>query len=103
MFLKNTISLYNLNINTVLDVGAGTGAGSWAVSSLMDVEKITCLEREDAMANLGKKLMQNSENSILKNLLHIHVFPTWVSPNIANLMAVLFIDFSDIYILYRYL
>ena len=65
--LKNTISLYNSTLKTVLDVGAGTGAGSWAVSSLIDIEKITCLEREEAMANLGKKLMQNSENSILKN------------------------------------
>ena len=48
---------YDKNIKSVIDIGAGTGAASWAVSNVLDVEKITCLEREKAMRDIGKKLM----------------------------------------------
>ena len=50
--LKNVLEIYNPKIESVLDVGAGTGAGSWAVNSLIDVGKIICLEREYVMRNL---------------------------------------------------
>jgi len=42
---------------TVLDCGAGTGAASWAADALIDLESITCLEREDEMRSVGAKLM----------------------------------------------
>lgn len=65
--LKNVLEVYNPQIESVLDVGAGTGAGSWAVNSLIDVGKIICMEREDVMRNLGEFFMKNSEDNILQN------------------------------------
>lgn len=66
--LKHTFDLCDFKIESMLDVGAGTGAGSWAViNSLPDINKITCFEREEAMIKLGKSLMSSSEIDILKN------------------------------------
>ena len=65
--LKKTLEIYNPEIETVLDVGAGTGAGSWAVNSLFDIKQIVCLEREDAMRNLGESFMKKSENLVMKS------------------------------------
>ena len=42
--LSHTFKNYDQDIKTVLDVGAGTGAATWAVTHLLDVDKITCLE-----------------------------------------------------------
>lgn len=55
--LTQVLKNYNKKINTVFDIGAGTGAATWAVSNLLDAKKITCLEREKAMRDTGKKLM----------------------------------------------
>lgn len=52
---------------SLLDAGAGTGAGSWAASQYFMFDKITCLEREDAMAAIGKKLMSEAVDEVLKN------------------------------------
>jgi len=49
-----------LSPRTLLDCGAGTGAAAWAADSLMELEAITCLEREDAMRTIGIRLMQES-------------------------------------------
>ena len=62
--LSQTIKNHDGEINTVLDIGAGTGAATWAVSNLLDVDKITCLEREKAMREIGNKLM----NTEFKNV-----------------------------------
>ena len=44
-------------LTSVLDVGAGTGAASWAVGSLLEEDAaFTCLEREPSMIRLGKRL-----------------------------------------------
>lgn len=49
-------------ISSVLDVGAGTGAATWAVSEMLEGEvAFTCLEREEAMISLGTGLMQEDE------------------------------------------
>ena len=52
---------------TLIDVGAGTGAATVALSEIFDVKNITCLEREDVMMSLGKILLAESQNSIVKN------------------------------------
>ncbi len=45
-------------INSVLDIGAGTGACCWAAAEVFpDIEGFTCLEREKSMISLGKTLM----------------------------------------------
>ena len=65
--LKNTFQINNIEIETLLDVGAGTGAGSWAVNEFLDLKSITCIEREEVMINIGKSLMLESENKVLQN------------------------------------
>lgn len=55
----------DLKITSLLDIGAGTGAASWAVNEILDLESITCIEREKVMSNLGKRLMQ-SGNDVLR-------------------------------------
>lgn len=65
--LKHTLELYDGELHTMLDVGAGTGAGSWAATSLMDLEKITCVEREDAMISIGKYFTKNADLECLKS------------------------------------
>lgn len=62
--LLNVLKSYNRRINRVLDIGAGTGAATWAVSNIIEPEKIICLEREQAMRDIGSKLMkQHIENA----------------------------------------
>ena len=51
---------------TLLDCGAGTGAVSWAADALIDLEAVTCLEREDAMRAVGAKLMKEAEGVLSK-------------------------------------
>ncbi|KOF57746.1 MULTISPECIES: small ribosomal subunit Rsm22 family protein [Clostridium] len=55
--LKYTLDLADCNIESLLDVGAGTGAASWAADSLIDLKSIVCLERENAMREVGQKMM----------------------------------------------
>ena len=43
---------------TLLDCGAGTGAATWAADDLLTLERVTCLEREDAMRSVGGALMR---------------------------------------------
>lgn len=66
--LQNTLEIYNPQIHSILDVGAGTGAGTWAISNIIDFEDSICLEREDEMMNLGKSLMQESGIQQLENV-----------------------------------
>jgi len=46
---------------TLLDVGAGTGAATWAAAQQLSLAEITCLEREPAMQRLGNSLMSCDE------------------------------------------
>lgn len=55
--LNSSLKNYNEKIETVLDVGAGTGAATWAVVDLINSKQVTCLEREKEMRNIGSELM----------------------------------------------
>ena len=66
--LKNTFEIYNPEIESVLDVGAGTGAGTWAVRNFVDLNGSICLERENVMRNLGENLMRESEIDELRSV-----------------------------------
>lgn len=47
------------DIRSVLDVGAGTGAGAIAASLLADCPEITCIERENNMIGLGRQFLDS--------------------------------------------
>lgn len=51
---------------TLLDVGAGTGAVSWAAEDLLSPVKITCVENEEAMLSTGKRLMTENPDLSVK-------------------------------------
>ena len=53
------------NLKSLLDVGAGTGAATWAVSDFIEFSNINCLEKEKNMMAFGKKLM--TENKLERN------------------------------------
>lgn len=50
----------NFSPVTLLDVGAGTGAASWAAEAVFPLERIVCLEQEESMRQMGRRLMQGS-------------------------------------------
>ncbi len=51
-----------LNICSLIDAGAGTGAASWAAAEYFDgISEITCLEKEEKMSGLGMKLMRMAD------------------------------------------
>lgn len=47
--------------DSLLDVGAGTGAASWAVAGRLSPKSVTCLEREAAMRDAGRRLMRSAD------------------------------------------
>lgn len=66
--LKHSFDIYGENIESVLDVGAGTGAGTWAVENFVELSDVVCLEKEDVMRNLGESLMQEAESKSFKKV-----------------------------------
>ena len=54
-------------IRTLLDVGAGTGAVTWAAASLFDLRRAVCLEREACMRQLGQALCGCADESALRD------------------------------------
>lgn len=72
--LSYTLKLSEIRPASLLDVGAGTGAATWAANELLDLDSIVCLEREKSMLALGQNLMKNSSLSDTK----------WVSSDIIN-------------------
>lgn len=55
--LEYTLDHYEETIDSVLDIGAGTGTVSLAVSYMCDcVSEYTCIEREQSMLEYGQKL-----------------------------------------------
>ena len=54
--VKEILTNNEENLKSILDVGAGTGSGSWAASSLFDLEEVTCIENEEYMKQIRKKI-----------------------------------------------
>lgn len=61
--LKHTLEICKADINTLADIGAGTGTASIAANELLELEKIECFEREEAMRAIGQKIF-NSYNEL---------------------------------------
>lgn len=78
--LSHTLNIINsYNIETVLDIGAGTGAATWAINELLNLKEITCLEREEAMRNVGQVLMKH--NTEMKNV-------QWIDEDITSVQII---------------
>ena len=56
--LELSLACFDGEITSILDVGAGTGAGAIAAARLTGGENITCLERERNMLELGRELCE---------------------------------------------
>lgn len=52
--LELSLECFDGEVHSLLDVGAGTGAGAIAASLLTDCAEITCVEREENMISLGR-------------------------------------------------
>lgn len=62
--LKYALEYFDGRINSLLDVGAGSGAATWAVSNLVDLERVTCIEREGSMRRVGETLMKEGNYTL---------------------------------------
>lgn len=64
--LRYTLNIIDCDIKTLSDVGAGTGAATWACDALLDLNNIVCLEREPAMLHLGQMMMCSGSEALSK-------------------------------------
>ena len=64
--LEKINELKEFEINSLLDIGSGTGSAEWAAIDVFDINDIVCLEREKAMRDLAKNYF--SYNEELKNV-----------------------------------
>ena len=61
--LGYTLELYEgSSIKSVIDVGAGSGAATWACDMRLDLSSVRCLEREPSMRRTGEKLLEVSSS-----------------------------------------
>ncbi len=61
--LYHTLECMELNEQcSLLDAGAGTGAGTFAASMLLELSEVTCLEREKSMRELGRSFTDGCRN-----------------------------------------
>jgi len=77
-FVLEQLSLLypNTDIKNCLDVGAGTGAVSWAVLEMFPKTETVAVEKEKAMRDIGKHLMTQADFS---------PFPVWQDGDILTL------------------
>lgn len=54
--LELSLACFEGEIRSILDAGAGTGAGAVAAARLTGCDNVTCLEREENMLELGREL-----------------------------------------------
>ena len=64
--VRQTLENYEGELQTLFDIGAGTGAATWAVNELSEITEAKCFERESNMINIGKQLMSNTELNKVK-------------------------------------
>ena len=65
--LEKILEIYEFDINSVFDIGSGTGAAEWAILDVFDKQMdIVCLERDKGMRDVSKKYFSYSEE--LKNI-----------------------------------
>ena len=60
---QHTLENYNEKLESLLDIGAGTGSATWAINELVSLNEVKCFERENSMISIGKQIMDNTELS----------------------------------------
>lgn len=65
-----------LNISSLMDIGAGTGAATWAANEFFHLNSITCIEYDTHMKRLGKAFMSDATEPLKS--------ANWEQLNIAN-------------------
>lgn len=66
--LKELSEVYEDEIDSLLDLGAGPGSSLWAVNERFpNINSATLLERDSATVKLGKRLAQNGVQPIFNN------------------------------------
>jgi ribosomal protein RSM22 (predicted rRNA methylase) len=64
--LMHIVRVTDISIGSLTDAGAGTGAASWAAAYAFSLERVLCLEREDSMRRLGKRMMASGPEVLRK-------------------------------------
>ncbi len=54
----------NFAPGSLLDIGAGTGAATWAADSAFSLQTVICVEREEVMRDLGARLMSAGSQAL---------------------------------------
>ena len=57
--LEHILELYEGEIRTVIDAGAGVGTGAFVCNELLDLQSVTCLEKSDVMRKVGNEIMSD--------------------------------------------
>ena len=57
-----------VNLRSVLDLGAGPGTASWAAAELFpDLQQVVCVERDAQLCRLGCELMSDADSKALRD------------------------------------
>lgn len=64
--LENSLMYGDTSVNTVIDVGAGTGAASLAAMDVLEPERISLIERESCMRKCGMEILAATQSEVLK-------------------------------------
>jgi len=59
--------LPDTRLASLLDLGAGAGAAIWAAAQVLELDQITCIERNGAFAEIGRRLAASSERQSLRS------------------------------------
>jgi len=62
--LQSSLLSLSSRPESLADVGAGTGAASWAADSVLDLKDITCIEKEKVMLDTGRELMSHGSGAL---------------------------------------
>lgn len=74
--IRYSLEYFDGEIESLLDVGAGTGAATWAIVNALPIKQVTCLEREKAMRQVGEMLMKEGSDELVN--------AKWISADLTN-------------------
>lgn len=63
--IQYSLEYFDGEIESLLDVGAGTGAATWAIVNALSIKQVTCLEREKVMRQVGEMLMKEGSDELI--------------------------------------